>query len=74
MGLGRVGLVDDDLGQPVAVAQVEEDELAVVAAPMDPAGQPGGRAGIGGAQLAAGVGPVGRGEAGGEGSVMAGVS
>ena len=35
----RVGLVDDDLGQAVAVAQVEEDELAVVAAAMDPAGQ-----------------------------------
>ena len=39
-------------------------ELAVVAAAMDPARQPGGGARVGGAQLPAGVGAVGRGEAG----------
>ena len=40
MRLGRVGLVDDDLGDAVPVAQVQEDQLAVVAATMDPAGEP----------------------------------
>ena len=35
---GRVGVVDDDLGDAIAVAQVEEDELAEVAAAVDPAG------------------------------------
>ncbi len=42
--LGRVRAIDDDLGDPVAVAQVQEDQLAVVAASMDPAGESGGRA------------------------------
>ena len=73
VGLGRVGLVDDDLGDPVPVAQVEEDQLAVVAPAVDPAGQPRGRAGVVEPQLAAGVGAVGRGEARAV-SVMAGVS
>ena len=41
VGLGRVGRVDDDLGDPVAVAEVEEDQLAVVAAAVDPAGEAG---------------------------------
>ena len=63
VGVGRIGLVDDDLGDPVAVAQVEEDQLAVVAPAVDPAGQPGGRARVGRAELAAGVRAVGRGEA-----------
>ena len=63
VGLGRVGLVDDDLGDPVAVAQVEEDQLAVVAPAVDPAGQPRGRAGVAETELAAGVRAVGRGEA-----------
>ena len=67
VGLRGVGLVDDDLGEAVAVAQVQEDQLAVVAAPVDPAGQPGVRAGIGRPQLAGGVGPIRRGEAGGRG-------
>ena len=40
VGLRRVGLVDDDLGDAVPVAQVQEDELAVVAAPMHPPGEP----------------------------------
>jgi len=38
--LVRVGLVDDDLRDPVPVAQVQEDQLAVVAAPMHPPGEP----------------------------------
>jgi len=56
--LGRVGGVDHDLGDPVAVAQVKEDELAVVAAAMDPAGQARADARVGGAQLAAGMAAV----------------
>jgi hypothetical protein len=39
MGLGRIGLVDHDLRDAVAVAQVEEDQRSVVAPPVDPAGQ-----------------------------------
>ncbi len=76
----RVGPVDHDLGDPVTIAQVEEDQLAVVATPVDPAGQTGVAAGIGSPKLAAGVAAVGRGEAGGRagrgraGSVIAGVS
>ena len=58
VGLGGFGRVHDDLGDPVAVAQVEEDELAVVAATMDPAGQPRVDARVGGAQLAAGMAAV----------------
>ena len=73
MRLGRVGRVDDDLGDPVAVAEVEEDQLAVVAAAVDPAREACRRAGVGRAQGAAGVRPVGRGEVVGA-SVMAGVS
>ena len=64
VGLGRLGPVDDDLGDPVAVAQVEEDQLPVVAAAVDPAGQAGVTAGVGRPQLARGVRPIGRGEAG----------
>ena len=67
VGARGIGLVDDDLGQPVTVTQVEEDQLAVVAASVDPAGEARGRARIRGAQLAGGMGAVGRGEAGGRG-------
>ena len=42
VGGRRVRLVDDDLGDPVPVAQVQEDQLAVVAPPVDPA-RTGGR-------------------------------
>ncbi len=72
MGLGRVGLVDDDLGDPVPVAQVEEDQLPWSRRRWT---QPASRAsvpGVRGAELAGGVRAVGRGEAG-VGSVMAGV-
>ena len=37
MGGGRIGLVDDHLGDPVAIAQVQEDQLAVIAPAVDPA-------------------------------------
>ena len=37
--LRRVGVVDDDLGDAVAVTQVEEDELAQVTPTVDPAGE-----------------------------------
>ena len=48
-------LVEDDLGDAVAVAQVDEDHAAQIAAAMHPAHQKDGLAGVGGAQLAAGV-------------------
>ena len=60
VGGGRLGRVDDDLGDAVAVAQVEEDELAEVAAAVDPAGQRGRLAGVLGAGVGAGQGAVGR--------------
>jgi hypothetical protein len=37
VGRRLLGLVDHDLGEAVAVADVEEDQLAVVTASMDPA-------------------------------------
>jgi hypothetical protein len=51
---GRVHLrplrpVDDDLGDPLAVADVEEDQLAEVAPPVDPARQANLRARVRGA-------------------------
>ena len=61
---GRVHLVDDDLRDAVPIAQVQEDQLAVVAPPMDPAGQAGARPCVGGAELPARVRAIGRGEAG----------
>ena len=50
-------LVEDDLGDAGAVAQVEKDEVAVVAAAVDPAHEDYVLAGVGGAQVAAVVGP-----------------
>ena len=55
VGLGRVLLVGDHLGQAVAVAQVEEGEMPVVAPPMDPARQRHALPDMLGTQLAAGV-------------------
>ena len=46
MGLeGGLG-IDDDLGDAVAIAQVQEDQVAQVAATMDPAGEARFRTGI----------------------------
>ena len=53
VALGRQFLVEHDLGDAGAVAQVEEDQVAVVAAPVDPAHHHHLLAGVGGAQIAA---------------------
>src|SRR6185295_6633190 len=58
MRLGCVGAVDHDLGQAVTVAQVEEDQLAVVAPAMDPAREARLGSGVGRAQLAARMGAI----------------
>ncbi len=52
-GLRRTLRVKDHLRQPIAIAQVDEDELAVVAAARDPAGEHDALADVGGGQLAA---------------------
>ena len=60
-GLGEVvrlagGLgVEDDLGEPVAVAQVDEDDVAVIAPARDPAEEDDLLADVGRAQIAAAV-------------------
>ncbi len=56
---GRRVRVGDHLGQAVVVAQVDEQEAAVVAHPVDPAGEADGLADVSGAERATGVGPVG---------------
>ena len=60
MCVGLIGPIDDDLGDPVPIAQVEEDQLAVVAAAMNPARQAGVVTGVGRAEGAAGMRPVRR--------------
>jgi hypothetical protein len=45
--------MEDELDDAGAVAQVDEDKSAVVAAPVDPARDADGRADVAGAQLAA---------------------
>ena len=52
---GAVVLVEDDLGDAGAVAHVDEDEVAEVAAAVHPAHEDDARAGVGGAQSPAGV-------------------
>ena len=49
--LGGVGRVKDELQQARALAQVDEDQTAVVAAAVHPAGHAGLRAGPGGVEL-----------------------
>ncbi len=44
--------VDDDLGDAGAVAQINEDDVAEVAAAVDPSHEDGFLAGIGGAERA----------------------
>src|SRR6185503_15003872 len=61
---GRIGLVDDDLRDAVAIAQVEERQLPVLPTAMDPAGERRALAGVLGAELARGVGSIGRRERG----------
>jgi hypothetical protein len=62
--LRRVRLVDDDLRDPVAVTDVQEDQLSVVATTVHPAREARVDAGVGAAQLTRGVGAIGRGETG----------
>ena len=53
VAVGREFLVENNLGDAGAVAKVEEDEVAVIAAAVDPAHQDHLFAGVGGAQSAA---------------------
>ena len=53
-GLVRIG-ANGNLGDAFAVAQVDEDHAAEIAVAVNPAHQQGARAGVRGAQLAAGV-------------------
>lgn len=55
MALGGNFFVEDDLANAGAIAQVEEDEIAVVAAAVHPAHQHHVFARIGGAQISAEV-------------------
>ena len=48
---------DDDLGDAAAVAQIEEDNVAEIAAAIDPPHEHNFRAGVGGAQLATHMSP-----------------
>ncbi len=54
----RIGL-DYTLRQPVMIAQIDEQEAAVIAPPMDPTGQPGRSPDIGFLELAAGMSTIG---------------
>jgi hypothetical protein len=56
MAFGADLRVENDLRNASAVAQFEEDEIAVVAAAVDPAHQDHLLAGVGGSQIAAHVG------------------
>src|SRR4051812_18273713 len=47
-----------DLGKPFAVAQIDEDHAAVIAANMNPAGKGGGLSDVALAQFVAMMGPV----------------
>ena len=55
MAFGRKVLIQHNLRNAVAIAQVEEDEVAVIAPAIHPTHQRDGLAGVGGAQFAAGV-------------------
>jgi hypothetical protein len=56
VAFGRQFLVEDDLGDAAAVAQIEKDQVAVVAAAVDPAHEDDVLAGVSGAKIAAHVG------------------
>ena len=55
----RAGDVDDALGQAVVIAQIDEQEVAVVALGVDPPRQPGRSSGVFEPELSAGVGTIG---------------
>ena len=54
MGVGSLCCVDDDLGDAVAVAQVQEDELAEISTPVDPSSQGRRTTGVFGAGITIG--------------------
>jgi len=56
-GVEELGLiwVKDDLGDAVMIAEINEDDAAVIAAVMDPAGETDGLAGVSGAEFTAGM-------------------
>ncbi len=56
VGLRVLLRVEDGLDEAIVVTQVDEDEAAVVAAAVHPAGEGDGLALVGGSQFAAGVG------------------
>jgi hypothetical protein len=58
VALGREVLIQHNLRNSGAVAQVEEDKVAVVAAAVDPAHQHNIFTGISGAKLPTGVGAL----------------
>ena len=58
MAFGRKVLIQHNLRNAVAIAQVEEDEVAVIAPAIHPTHQRDGLAGVGRAQLAARVSPL----------------
>ena len=55
VGFGGDFLIEDNLGDAGAIAEIEEDEVAVVAAAVDPTHEGDGLAGVGAAEFAAGV-------------------
>ncbi len=55
VSFGADFLIEDDLGDAGAVAEVEEDEIAVVAAAIYPTHEGDGLAGVGAAEFSAGV-------------------
>ena len=64
MGAWGFVFIDDHLGDAIPVSQVEEDQMTVVAPPVDPSREPGARPGVGGAKLPARVRAIRRGHAG----------
>jgi len=56
VAVGSQLLVEDNLGNAAAIADVEKDEVAVVAAAIDPAHEDDVLAGVGGAKIAAHMG------------------
>jgi len=58
-GEHRAAAVDHDLGHAVIVAQIDEQQLAMVAGAVDPTAEPHGLPGVAQLQLTAGMGPVG---------------
>ena len=49
---------ENDLGQSFAIAQIDENDAAMIAPDMDPAGEFGGAADVGSAQLVAMMCPI----------------